>query len=381
MTQVLDASVELARLIRLNVQHILRDWRKGVNTLSSAKGLDTPTLNDHIPDFLGELASTFENSSDASIASRMAHGTPPAHGLERLRNGFEVEEVVAEYNILRECIHDLADRNGLVLQGKPFHILNRALDGAIGAAVRQYATQQALEVQQRRHDYLAFITHDLRTPLNAISLAALMLENMAAVYPDADRASRTFKTLHRNAGYLNTLVNKVLEENANLHTEVSVKVERRRFDLWPLVESLVYDLHPVAGTGSTTLINAIPDDLTIYADAALLRRVFQNLIANAFEHAPSGQVIISACRSASGNDIECSVSDNGIGIADDRLSLIFAKYQSDGETKLTRGLGLAICKAFVEAHGGAIRAESTIGQGSVFTFTIPQAEASQPVPQ
>ena len=68
--------------------------------------------------------------------------SPPAHGLQRLEDAFDIEEVVAEYNILRGCIHDLADDNGLSLQGKPFHIINRVFDHAIGLALQAYATQR-----------------------------------------------------------------------------------------------------------------------------------------------------------------------------------------------------------------------------------------------
>ena len=68
------------------------------------------------------------------------------------------------------------ENNGLSLSGKAFHILNRVFDEAIGLAIQTFATQQALEVQRRRDEYLAFVTHDLRTPLNAIALATRILE-------------------------------------------------------------------------------------------------------------------------------------------------------------------------------------------------------------
>jgi two-component system, OmpR family, phosphate regulon sensor histidine kinase PhoR len=71
---------------------------------------------------------------------------------------------VTEYNILRGCIHDLGDENGLTLQGTPFHIINQILDRAIGSALNAYATGRALEIARRREEYLAFVAHDLRTP-------------------------------------------------------------------------------------------------------------------------------------------------------------------------------------------------------------------------
>ena len=299
----------------------------------------------------------------------MCEGTPPAHGLQRAQDGFDIVEVVAEYNILRECIHDIADANKLTLQGRSFHIVNRVLDGAIGSAVKTYATQKALEVQRRREEYLSFVAHDLRTPLSAISLAASVLEVKHAGEDPGSSSARMVKTLRRNVQHLGALVNKVLEENTNLQTEVGVKLERRDFDLWPLVESLVHDIHPVAGTDSTRLVNTIPEDLVVFADAGLLKRVFQNLIANAIKYTPRGEVVISARRMDAG--YECAVRDNGEGIAPDRIDKVFDHFETDPNKQGGMGLGLAIVKTFVEAHGGAVSVESAVGVGSTFTFTLP----------
>ena len=126
---------------------LLTRWRQQVRLLPSARLLDTPTLNDHIPEFLEELAAALRSRSDETIQEAVTAGTPPAHGQQRAHDGFDIVEVVAEYNILRECLHDLADANGLTLQGRPFRVVNRMLDGAIGAAVNTFATQRALEVQ------------------------------------------------------------------------------------------------------------------------------------------------------------------------------------------------------------------------------------------
>src|SRR3954454_21425855 len=149
---------ELAALIRRERGTIVKDWRRQVSQLPAAKDLDTPTLDDHIPGFLTELSDALRSSKGETIVE--AHeSSPPAHGLQRVHDGFDITEVVAEYNILRGCIHDLADTNGMSLQGKPFHIINRVLDEAIGLAVQTFAAQKALEVQRRRQDYLVFVAH------------------------------------------------------------------------------------------------------------------------------------------------------------------------------------------------------------------------------
>lgn len=364
-------SRKLPDLIRDNREELLAYWRKRVRQLPSAKGLDRPTLHDHIPIFLDELAYAFESQAEgAVIHGQMEIGSPPSHGVQRFEHGFNLEEVVAEYNILRDCIHNLADKNSISLQGQPFHILNSALDAAIAAAAKAYTAQQALDIQRRREDYLAFVAHDLRTPLSAIALAAQALEKTVIGQTDPVVAKKMLAALQRNVGYLTTLVAKILEENANLETESGIRLERRYFDLWPVVESLIHDLRPIAGKGTTRLVNQVPEDLMVYADAALVRRIFQNLIANAISHAPAGEVIIGAKRLD--HQVECHVSDNGRGIAPERLPHIFEKYETDNISQKNLGLGLTICKAFVEAHGGRILVESQLNRGSTFYFTLPE---------
>jgi signal transduction histidine kinase len=297
--------------------------------------------------------------------------------MERYQNGFDIVEVVAEYSILRGCIHDLAESNGLAIEGQAFHILNRVFDEAIGLAVQTFATQQALEQQQRRDEYLAFITHDLRTPLNAIALAARALDSSATT-SEAIPVSSMLRSLHRNVQHLTTLVDRILKENIHVRSESGVKVERRWLDLWPLVEALIYDLNPVAGTASTRLINRVPEDLSAYGDASLIRRVFQNLIANAITFTPRGEVEIGA-RRRNGADVECWVRDNGAGIPADRIASVFDKYETTTPEDAGTGLGLAIVKTFIEAHGGTVSVESTEGAGSTFRFTLPAA-TPQPMP-
>ncbi len=362
---------QLAALIQRDREALLSRWRGQVRELPSAKNLDVPTLNDHLPQLLDELATALRAPSEQTIPEALRDGSSPAHGLQRVHDAFDIEEVVAEYNILRGCIHDLATGNGLILQGKPFHIINQILDGAIGLAVQTFATQQALNVQRRREEYLAFVAHDLRTPLNAISLSARVLEMTLPGRGAGPEAGQMLNALRRNVLQLEGLVGKILEENANLQTEIGVKMQRRSFDLWPLVEALVHDLHPVAGTDCTRLVNAVPDDFVVSGDASLLRRVFQNLIANAVKYTPRGQVTIGARSLGDDGSAECWVSDTGAGIPRDLLDKVFDKGETDAGAAGGMGLGLAIVKTFTEAHGGKVSVESEEGVGATFRFTLP----------
>ena len=128
-------------------------------------------------------------------------------------------------------------------------------------------------------------------------------------------------------------------------------MQRREFDLWPFVEALIHDLHPVAETGSTRLISSVPD-FVVYADASLIKRVLQNLIANAISYTPRGEITIRARDTGRVGEVECFVRDNGAGIQPERLQFVFDKEETDPNKEGGLGLGLAIVKTFVEAHDG-----------------------------
>ena len=214
------------------------------------------------------------------------------------------------------------------------------------------------------------MAHDLRTPLMAISLAATALERSLAGLALDEDVIVMVRTLHRNVERLESLVDKVMKESAHVESDSGIKVECRDFDLWPLVEGLVRDLDPVAQAAGTVLINRVPEDLAIWADASLVRRMLQNLIANAIQSAPRGEVVIEAAPLADGG-VECQVSDNGSGIPPERIATIFDKFETDREGDGGTGLGLSIVKAFAEAHGGTVTVESGVGVGSTFRFTLP----------
>lgn len=351
---------------------MLARWRSRVRELPSARDLDVPTLNDHLPGLLAELVKALRLPSDQTIPESLGEGTATAHGLQRLHEAFDIQEVVAEYDVFRGCIHDLADERRLTLQGRPFHILNRVFDQAIGFALQAYAENQAAEVTRRREEYLAFVAHDLKTPLSAIALASHVLEQTLPPSSPNDGIGQILSVLRRSTLQLDALVRKVLEENASVQSDSGVKLVRREFELWPFVEALVYDVRPLAASSQTTLANHVPDDLVVFADAGLLRRILQNLITNAVTYSPAGKVTIAAQVLSESGDIEASVSDTGAGIPEALLEKIFEKGETDPNKEGGTGLGLAIVKTFIEAHGGSVTVESQEGAGSTFRLRLPR---------
>ncbi len=366
----------LAALIRHERGTLLAEWRRVVGQLPVARNLDVPTLNNHIPDLLEELADELESYSDESMVGELKKNSV-IHGLDRLRLGFDVEEVVAEYNALRDVIQDLIERHDLSLRGPVNRTINRVIDMSIGLAVKTYAAQKALEIQQRREEHLAFVAHDLRSPLAAIAMAAQLLERAVPDVANDERAASLLETMHRNVRRLNSLVVKVVQEDANLKAKVNEKVQRQEVKLKELVEGLVSDLGPLAAASQLRLVNEVHEGLTAFADANMLSLIFQNLISNAIDYTPNGEVVVGAQKSKDSASIECWVSDNGAGIPAERLEQVFDKLETDPDKKSGMGLGLAIVKQFVEAHGGQVEVESEIGRGSTFRFTLPVEVAAR----
>lgn len=367
---------KLATLVEQERENLLARWRKQVRELPVARHLDTPTLNDHIPDLLTDLTEALQKNFNQTIPEALVEESAQIHGRQRLSAGFDIDEVVAEYNILRGCVHDLADESGVTLQGEPFHVINRVFDLAIGMALETFSSERAREVKQKREEYLAFVAHDLQTPLLAISLAGRVLENRLPVAGFTADSAKMLKTLRRSVQQLEGLVRRVLEENTHLEMDAGLRLERREFDLWPLVESLLDELEPVAQTAKSSLVNNVPDDLTVFADAGLLKRVFQNLVANAIRYTPGGEIVVGALESGPQGAIDCWVSDNGAGIPQALLGSVFTKGESDPENTDGTGLGLAIVQTFVEAHGGSVTVESTEGKGSTFRLSLPARAAT-----
>jgi signal transduction histidine kinase len=202
-------------------------------------------------------------------------------------------------------------------------------------------------------------------------MAARLLEVTVPDVGKDERAAMLLETMHRNVTRLNSLVVKVVQEEANLKAQVDEEVKRREVKLRSLVEVLVSDLRPLATASNLSLINAVPEELTAFADANMLSLIFQNLVSNAIDYTPNGEVIIGAQERKESASIECRVSDNGAGIPADRLEKVFDKLETDPDKKSGMGLGLTIVKQFVEAHGGEVSVESELGHGSTFRFTIP----------
>jgi len=359
----------LVALIRDQRDKLLASWRRQVRQLPGAANLDAPTINDQVPELLDDLANALRAEAEDADTNAIS----AEHGLLRWEAGFDVKEVVTEYNILRQCLQDAAESDGIDLRGKTLHVINSVFDDAIGKAVKAFETMMTIELQQRHEEHLAFVLHDLRTPLEALSLATAVLERSL---PNHERSSSTNSALSVLRGNIDRLadgMSRVLLRTSGLGK--SVRPEFEWLKLRPRVERIVSDFGPLAASAGTKVKNEVDDQLEVYSDELLLTQILQNLLSNAIKFTSDGVIEIDARVIDNGRAVECWVKDSGQGIAASRLEKIFERFETTSEPeKGGIGLGLAIAKEIVEVHQGEIRVESEQGKGSTFTFVLPRPQ-------
>jgi len=359
--------VRLSDLILDESAAVLHAWTDKVQCMPTAREVASPVLIDHMPKILEQIGHAIRTQEEPRItpATTNGNGSSKTHGALRYQAGFDIIEVVGEYSALREVVYEFAEQRQITIAGGVARILNRWIDQSIAVAVKAYATEKTIELQRRREEHISFLVHDLRTPIAAIDTAMWIVETK---YKDlAERSAKFLDVVRRNVVRLNTLVGQVLQEHANLQGPIT-KLEKRELDVWPLVESLIRDFRPLAETAQSEVVNEIPEDLSVLADAQGLSRIFQNLLSNALKYTKHGKIVFS------GTNLQCAkefrVADTGVGIPPERIETIFEKLEKDPDDNGGMGLGLAIVREMVEAHGGTVSVISEVGKGSTFTFTI-----------
>ena len=228
--------------------------------------------------------------------------------------------------------------------------------------------QQVQGNQQAMRDFVANVSHELRTPLTSIQgYAQAILDGTA---PDINAAAGV---IHGESERLGRLVEELLDL-ARMDTG-QAPLERKLVDLGAVLAAIVERLKLKAATKGVQLENEVNSLPSLIGDGDRLAQVFTNLIDNALKHTPEGGKVRLKGETDSGW-VSVHVDDTGPGIAPEELSRIFERfYQLDkarsGSGPRGAGLGLAISREIVEAHGGSLEAQSVVGRGSRFTVRLP----------
>jgi signal transduction histidine kinase/CheY-like chemotaxis protein len=228
---------------------------------------------------------------------------------------------------------------------------------------------------QAKSDFLANMSHELRTPLNAIIGFSELMQGE----PEADERllvpAEWARHVNSSGRHLLGLINDVLDLAKIEAGRVELRPEV--FDLAGCVGEAVTELRPLSDRKQLQLTTAVPP-LAVHADRLRLRQVMTNLLSNAIKFTPpGGQVFVAARRVR--DEVTVSVADTGPGIATEDRQRVFEEFQQAGTAESRRagtGLGLALTRRLVEAHGGRIELRSELGRGSQFTVYLPSAEVA-----
>jgi two-component system sensor histidine kinase KdpD len=371
MSRELAATRAFDNLARVAVKHVAETFSgRAAVLLPDARGrLQGPRTTD---------AATLEGP-DLSVAQWVFdHGRPAGLGTDTL------PAATAQYlplNATQKTLGVLAVQPGQrrrLLLPEQRHLLE-TFAGQIALAIERAqrtevaeAARVAVETESLRNSLLASISFDLRTPLASIMAASHAL-NDPKLQPDAETRARLARTIENTAQEISELVSNVLDLMSFQFGEVHLNRAPQSVDV--LVESALARLEgPLAGHPVEL---ALPADLPLVdVDAALATRALVNILENAAKHTPAG-TRITVFAGLEGDAVRVGVDDNGPGLPPGPPEQLFAKFERGrNETDVGgAGLGLAICKAIIEAHGGRITAVQRPGGGARFTFTLPVSAA------
>jgi PAS domain S-box-containing protein len=293
------------------------------------------------------------------------------------------EKSVTDYE-LTACARD-GTQTVVSYNATTFYDRSRTLQGVFAAA-RDITERKRVELELRlakaaaesasstKSDFLASMSHEIRTPMNAIMGIADLLAK-TRLTAEQDRYVQIFR---RSGDNLLNLINDILDLSKVEASQLDL--ERTSFSLSDHLEKVIEMVAPRAQEKKLELTCEISDDVSndLMGDPTRLRQVLLNLLGNAIKFTPAGGVSLKVEKDGDSTvptALRFTVSDTGIGIADDKLDQVFERFtQADSST--TRrfggsGLGLTISRRLVELMGGRIWVESEVGKGSMFAFALP----------
>jgi PAS domain S-box-containing protein len=329
--------------------------------------------------FVNPAASDMLGYSDTALLGQPLHTVHPVAG-----NGGPAEDcpLCAQARSGREAqgVHPFRHRDGHTF---PAEFVSRPLaQGQMAGGVVVFKDVTVREhLQRMKEEFVATVSHELRTPMTSVlgSLKLVLDGNAGEVSADG----RELLTIALDNGErLVRIVNDILDVERFESGGMELAVAPLR--IADVLKRSLEAMRPLAQQAEVKLeLSSVPPDDWVRGDADRLVQVVTNLISNAVKFSPNGGTVSVSARRA-GASVRVLVADQGPGIPQEFRDRIFQKFaQAAGarqQSKGSTGLGLSICKAIVERHGGTIGYESTTGKGATFTFDLPAVPEPQSMP-
>ena len=366
---------QVAAALRDRTEAIIGRWETLIRELlPTADKLTFSQLRDHLPGTLGRMADALESTSAAQTRTLITQTTD--HGVLRFHQGYNVEELIIEYRLLRRVIvEDVESALGRRTSMGEDIALSMGIDTVLQQGVVALVHHQRQKLQaasQAEAKYLSFLSHDLRNNLNSVTMHLEVLKMDLSEQPQFKEQLNDVASAQ--AAIMGTIegMNRILRAERLQRGTAEPKIEP--VNLHALASEVVRDALPQADKKGVQVAVDIAPGLTIPTDREWLKLVLQNLVGNAVKYSSKGTVRVRSDIRQEETDCErlIIVSDEGPGIAPAQQSVIFEAFRR-GETHGQAGMGLGLAIASQAAHllGGELRVESKLGVGSRFSLALP----------
>lgn len=345
---------------------ILR-WKERVLGTVAPEAMPPLELIDHIPEFLDEIVAALRVEAGLpSVGSLPEQSTTAAgHGAQRLRLGFSLDSVVREYGALCEAIIATGREAGAEITFRELQVLFDTTITGIAQAVTRYTHQRDAELVRQANEHFAFIAHELRNPLAAATVAFELLKSKGSL----PAQSHSVAALERGLQRTSDLIDETLQ---SARVASGIELRRQSIMLKALLEDAELGAIPEAESKEVQIQLVIGNDEPVSLDTRLVRSAVDNLLRNAVRYTSPGSVVVLRGRIADGN-VVIEVEDRCGGLEPGKVEEAFAPFVRLDDTQSGFGLGLAIAKQAVDAHGGRVRVQNLPGHGCIFVLELPVA--------
>jgi len=342
---------------------LLDDILPGINGLDTCKRINDVTGKKFLPTILMTRLPKESMKMEELRMGAIDYLTKPIHSGELIAK-------VASLLKIKEIIDD--SRWAVEKANKGIRKLYKDLE---------QKNEELKKLDKLKSDFVSTVSHELRTPLGVITHGlSLITDGVTGTIPE--KTEKIIITAQENLDRLANILNDILD--VSKIEEGSLELKRESVDVKKLLQRAIDSFQSVALSKNIVFNAEFPDEnITIYVDEEKIIQVISNLFSNAVKFTPECGCIETAL-SFQNSEVIISVKDNGVGIAQEDFDKLFKKFQQlsrvEGPGIKGTGLGLSISKSLVELHGGKIWAESELGKGSTFYFTLPNNAVNKEMP-
>lgn len=361
--------MELHEVLEARAAEVMERWKRNVQGTLVPEAMPTVELLDQLPGFLQEIIGALRAHAglESAISRPEQVATAEGHGEQRLRLGFSLDSVVREYGAMRDAIVATANDLDVPMTFGDLQIVFDCTITGIARAVSQYVHERDAELVRHANEHFAFIAHELRNPLSS-ALTAVQLLSAQGQLP---ANNRVVVALERGLQRTRELIEQTLQV-ARLAS--GIELVRQPTTLRALIEDVEIDAIPIAAAKEIELQIKLRCDGKLDVDPRLIRSALGNLLLNAVKYSRPGSSVELRGSLANGRAL-IEVEDCCGGLPPGKVEAAFAPFVRLDSNQSGFGLGLAIARQAVDAHGGSIRVQNLPGKGCIFVLALPIGSA------